>query len=239
MKITVVTHDSVFGRYFASTLAESTSIDRVIVENARASSKFYLRKLRRVGPVNFGFQWWLNRWFERQGEQTLPRSMFPSHERVRSINDIAWEPDDLVVAFGTSYVHARTLAKTRLGILNLHTGLLPYYRGVKSEFWTLYNRDYDNVGWTLHFMTPKLDRGDMVLRDTIDWQGENPGVVRANLLRDAVPKIASLLGRMRTAHDDFSLRRVEQDRGAYYTTPTFWDWLGSRSGRRKERTLQS
>src|SRR4051812_38373968 len=104
MNVIVVTHDSIFGRYFAATLAKSTRVDRVVVETQRAPWRFYLRKLRRVGPLNFAFQYLLDRSFRREGARRLPDLPFPPHERLTSINALALGGDDLVIGFGTSYV---------------------------------------------------------------------------------------------------------------------------------------
>ena len=134
MKITVVTHDSLVGRYVAATLVAHGAADRVLIETQTASWAFYWRKLRRVGLVNFLFQMWLARWFAQGMGRHLPDLALPAHARIRTLNDLTFADDELVVAFGSSYITARTLGRAPLGILNLHTGLLPAYRGVKSEF---------------------------------------------------------------------------------------------------------
>jgi hypothetical protein len=223
MNVVLVTHDSVYGRYVAAGLRASACVDRVIIETAGTSPRFYARKLLRVGPVDFLFQAWLNRWFAEEGTKHLSDNRFPEHERVGTINSCRFGSDDLVIGFGTSYVTAATLAATPRGILNLHTGLLPEYRGVKSEFWALYNGDYARTGWTLHYMTARLDEGQMVLRRRVPWSGENPAALRAKLLEDAVPAIAALVHRVR--HWGFeAIPRTPQGAGRYYTTPTLADW---------------
>jgi folate-dependent phosphoribosylglycinamide formyltransferase PurN len=47
--------------------------------------------------------------------------------------------------------------------LNSHGSWLPQYRGAAQYFWYLLNEDAE-YGVTLHFMTPKLDTGDIVLQ---------------------------------------------------------------------------
>jgi methionyl-tRNA formyltransferase len=230
MKVVLVTHDSVFGRYVAATLAAAGVVDRIIVETARATASFYWRKLRRVGPVNFAFQFALNRWFVRHGARVLPSLPLPAHERVASVNTVTFANDELVMGFGTSYISAATLAAAPNGILNLHTGVLPQYRGVKSEFWAIANRDHAHIGWTVHYMTPRLDAGDIVLSGTIPWDGQNPAVVRTQLLTDAMPAIAALLGEIRRGGDPLSRRTAQDEQTArYYTTPTWREWRSARA----------
>ena len=223
MNVIVVTHDSVYGRYVASQLYERASIDRLIIETDGPSLAFAMRKLQRVGPIDFGFQLYLNRWFRLQGRRHLPDLPLPPHERVATVNDCAFGNDDLVLGFGTSYVRAKTLARTPRGILNLHTGLLPEFRGVKSEFWALASGERDVTGWTLHYMSPELDAGDIVIRKRVDANGDDPASLRARLLRDAVNDLADFLARTRR-YGFGSIPRSPQDEGRYFTTPRWSDW---------------
>jgi methionyl-tRNA formyltransferase len=223
MKVVLVTHDSAFARFVAATLYEASAVDVVLVETARPSWRFYWRKLRRVGLVDFAFQAWLARWYRREGARGLPERAMPPHERITSANEYPFDPNDLVLGFGTSVITAATLARLPNGFLNLHTGFLPNYRGVKSEFWALARHDAAHIGWTLHYMTPALDAGDIVLRERVAWNGESPAALRAKLLLDAAPTIAALLRDAR-ARRDARLPRTPQGPGTYYTTPRWSDW---------------
>jgi methionyl-tRNA formyltransferase len=112
-------------------------------------------------------------------------------------------------------------------MLNLHTGWLPDYRGVKSEFWALARGERDRIGWTLHYMTPRLDDGDIVLRHAVTVRGNDIGEVRANILVDAAPAIAEFIHRVRRDGFD-AIARSPQGRGQYFTTPTRQDWRAFR-----------
>lgn len=223
----LVTRDSVFGRYLAASLYHSGTLDRVIVETGRPSWRFFWRKLRRIGPFNAAFQLAFDRWFRRVGARELPPLSLPPHDRVSSINRCAFGEHDLVIAFGTSIVSTATLARVRQGILNLHTGWLPDYRGVKSEYWALAHGDHAKVGWTLHYMTPRLDDGPIVLRRAIPAAATNAAQLRARLLSDAVPALARFIDDAR-AHGVESIARAPQEGGAYFSAPTWREWLGHR-----------
>jgi hypothetical protein len=231
MNLVLVTHDSAYGRYLAGALSALTRVDRLIVERARPPWRLYARKLMRVGPADFAFQVALSRWFRHEGTQHLPAVAMPAHESVLSVNECRFGADDLVIAFGTSYVTRATLAAAPRGIVNLHTGVLPDYRGVKSEFWALYRHDYGRIGWTLHYMTPRLDEGDIVLGGRVVWSGENPAALRAKLLEDAVPAIGAWASRVRERGFD-AISRTRQGAGRYYTTPTWAEWRRYQRGLR-------
>lgn len=46
------------------------------------------------------------------------------------------------------------------GVLNIHPGLLPYYRGCTAVEWAIYNND--KVGNTIHFMDHEYDSGPII-----------------------------------------------------------------------------
>jgi hypothetical protein len=227
VRVTLVTHDSAASRYLAARLHALGAVDRVVIERRTAGARFYWRKLRRVGPANAVFQLLLDRSMRRASARHLDALPMPPHETAPTIAACEFAADELVLAFGTSIVSAATLARAPLGILNLHTGWLPDYRGVKSEFWVMARGDSTKYGWTLHYMTPRLDEGDMVLRRRVDARVESPGHLRALLIADAAPAIAELIATMRR-DGPASIPRMPQGDGRYFTTPTLRDWLTSR-----------
>jgi methionyl-tRNA formyltransferase len=223
VRVTLVTHDSIFSRYLATQLASAGALDRLIVERRSAPPRFYWRKLKRVGIANAVFQVWLNRQIRQSAARALTDAPMPAHESVLSVNECTFSDDELVIGFGTSIVSASTLARAPHGILNLHTGWLPDYRGVKSEFWALARGDREKIGWTLHYMTPRLDDGDVVLRHAVAARGADVGQVRAQLVSDAARRIADFVGTIR--RDGFAaIPRRAQGTGEYFTTPTLRDW---------------
>jgi methionyl-tRNA formyltransferase len=71
-------------------------------------------------------------------------------------------PDIVVsIRFGQIF-KAPLIALPRLGILNLHSGLLPDYRGVLATFWAMLH-DEPAIGCTLHKVTDgTIDTGEIV-----------------------------------------------------------------------------
>jgi hypothetical protein len=223
VRATLVTHDSVFSRHLAAHLAAAGALDRLIIERRSAPPRFYWRKLKRVGLSNALFQVWLNRRIRTSAARVLADLPMPRHESATSIGECTFAEDELVIGFGTSIVSADTIARAPRGILNLHTGWLPDYRGVKSEFWALARDDRDKIGWTLHYMTPRLDDGDVVLRRRVDVRGNDVGQIRARIVLDAARGIAELVQTVRRNGFE-SISRCPQGAGQYLTTPTLSDW---------------
>ena len=69
---------------------------------------------------------------------------------------------DIIAVFGTSLIRGDLLTKGKLGIVNLHGGLSPHYRGADCTFWALYNQEPEQVGCTLHYIDPGIDSGKLI-----------------------------------------------------------------------------
>lgn len=69
---------------------------------------------------------------------------------------------DLLCVFGTSLIRGELLKEGRLGIVNLHGGLSPEYRGADCTFWALYNGEPEKAGCTLHWIDAGIDTGRLI-----------------------------------------------------------------------------
>ena len=99
---------------------------------------------------------------EREFPSGIPvlKSSNPNDEKTQKWVQ-ALKPEVLAV-FGTRIIQEKMLGLARLGALNIHTGLSPYYRGGQCTFWCLYERDLEHVGVTIHHLTQRIDGGDIV-----------------------------------------------------------------------------
>lgn len=73
---------------------------------------------------------------------------------------------DLGVVLGTNILKQSVFKVPKLGSINLHQGLAPYYRGCPAVFWELFN-DEREVGLTIHFVESKVDTGEIILQRTV------------------------------------------------------------------------
>lgn len=133
---------------------------------------------------------------------------------------------DLGLLLGTNILRESVFQVPRLGSINLHQGLAPYYRGGPSIFWELFNGERE-IGLTVHSVAPRVDTGDIIVQRTLpleydysyglDYEAFIDDFRRklqlpcANLIADAVRMIA-----------DGSAAPVPQDasRGTRYRLPT-------------------
>ena len=113
------------------------------------------------------------------------------------------------------------LSLPRLGVLNLHSGLLPDYRGVMATFWAMLNSE-KKIGTTLHFIDDaNIDTGRIVAQSHLEvepdksylWHVLQLYVEGITVLSEAVSTLA--LG------ESLSLRK--QSGGQYFSFPKAQD----------------
>ena len=62
---------------------------------------------------------------------------------------------------GTSIVRKDTLEVSNFKFINLHPGILPQYKGT-GNFWAILNKDFKNIGVSIHWMNEKIDDGEII-----------------------------------------------------------------------------
>jgi methionyl-tRNA formyltransferase len=115
-----------------------------------------------------------------------------------------WSPD-LIVFTGGNILRKEILSVPRLGVLNIHLGLLPHVRGMSSPEWSLLTGV--PVGITIHYMDPGVDTGPILrryeYRDAAHCQSLRE--LRHRLIAFAVEKIGEVVAAL--------------DRGTIIATP--------------------
>ena len=71
------------------------------------------------------------------------------------------EPD-VVLVFGTGLLTQRLIDAFPQGIINIHLGLSPFYRGAGTNFWPLVNGEPEFCGATIHFLDAGVDSGPII-----------------------------------------------------------------------------
>ncbi len=142
-----------------------------------------------------------------------------------------WSPD-LIVFTGGNILRRQLLDVPRLGVLNVHLGLLPEIRGMSSPEWSLLN-DVP-VGITIHYIDSGIDTGPILQR--CEFSGvarcESLSDLRNRLIAFGIEKLADVV--------------VGLDRGTISTTPqsdldrdhqffVMHEWLQERAGERLKK----
>lgn len=102
-------------------------------------------------------------------------SEISSYKNVNSeiaLQDFQKFSPDLIISIRFGQIFKQALINIpRHGVLNLHSGILPNYRGILATFWAILNGE-KKIGATLHFVTDsEIDTGDVIgfSESEIDW----------------------------------------------------------------------
>jgi hypothetical protein len=88
--------------------------------------------------------------------------LVPSHNGKRCLDLLAAVQPDVIAVYGTVVIKAKVMAAARKGILNMHTGISPRYRGSDTIFWPLYHEEPEWVGVTIHRLEAGIDSGPVL-----------------------------------------------------------------------------
>ena len=107
-----------------------------------------------------------------------------------------FRPDVFVVASFPKIIPAEILAAARLGAVNMHLSLLPRHRGPDPLFWTYWQDDRD-AGTTIHWMTERIDAGDVIVQQAMPLERGMPSraaymrltALGVDLLSDALARL--------------------------------------------------
>ena len=73
------------------------------------------------------------------------------------------QPDVLVSAYFSQILKSEIIQLPRFGVLNIHPGWLPAYRGAMAYFWVLHNGS-DPGGVSVHWIDEGIDTGEILER---------------------------------------------------------------------------
>ena len=108
-----------------------------------------------------------------------------------------FEPD-VIVVYGTGIIKSPLLGLTKK-IINMHLGISPYYNGAGTNWWPMYNNEYELVGTTIHYIDAGVDTGPILGHcraliedgDTPHMIGNKNIVAGADLLCQVVQTVCS------------------------------------------------
>lgn len=164
MKITVFTSSHLRHRYLVCVLSKFFDQVLYINENkpyirSKKSSlkKFYFKKVKETEKKIFGLV------------SLRKKNIKKYNFKYRCINykkllrDNTFVNSDYYLVFGSSLIKNELLNYLiKKKAINLHMGLLPYYRGTDCNFWAIHDNNRDKVGASLIYLSKKIDAGKVI-----------------------------------------------------------------------------
>lgn len=109
------------------------------------------------------------------------------------LNIINEKKPDVIIVMGTCLV-CKDIIEAAGFVLNLHTGLSPYFKGGLSNFWPFIDKSIGTFGVTIHKMTLGIDAGDILYsgRPSIN-QNDNYASINSKSIILGVKKLIVIL----------------------------------------------
>jgi methionyl-tRNA formyltransferase len=131
-------------------------------------------------------------------------------------------PDLLISVRYRHILGEAAIAIPRFGVLNLHSGLLPEYKGMMATFWALLNGD-STIGSTLHYIVdgtidtgPVIDRAPVTANRTRSYLGNV-----LSLYPDGCSMVIDAVRRIERGQDVAC--QEQPATGRYYSAPRYED----------------
>lgn len=131
---------------------------------------------------------------------------------------------DIILVFGTGILVKETFSLSKIGSINVHTGITPEYRGAKSEFWAILNKDKNMIGYTIHILDEGIDTGNIIFQKKIKFiKGENLFSIRARNIEDICLNIENFL----LDYSNNNVKQINSDnrKSKLYSTPYIHNYL--------------
>lgn len=138
-----------------------------------------------------------------------------SQQSIKAIKSV--EPDLLISIAGNEIFKKPLIELAPKGCLNLHTALLPKYRGLMPSFWVLKNQE-NETGVSVFFVDEGIDSGPIFVQKTIAINGMSQEDLISRTKRmgmDAIIEAAEKIYR-----DDITVTENSDDEMSYYHFPT-------------------
>ena len=239
----LLTRDNAQGRFLAQACALGMPNLQIVVEG---TSKGSLQKIRsqlarhrrRKGwgyalgkilelPFLAVWEWACNRRIHRELPAPLGFPVGVPLQRVPSINSTACVELVKSLAPQSSMVYGTSILKSEIiealgKVANVHMGIVPQYRGAKSEFWALTRHDEYKIGFSLHELVLKLDAGALLHQEYITIVDKSPTHCRILSLRRLAENLPDLWRNF-----EIGVLKAKEQKGdvGYFSTPSLMDRL--------------
>jgi hypothetical protein len=81
---------------------------------------------------------------------------------------------DLILLAGAPILTQSTIGIARIACLNSHCGITPRYCGNSPAMWALFEREFSQIGYTVHLVVPEVDAGPLLHQELVSWDPSLP-----------------------------------------------------------------
>lgn len=241
MKVVIITQNEPFYlytnlKYLFNTLPENIEIVGCVIASVSPFGKreSFLKKTLKTYAI-FGSKFFIHysirylhaKLFKPSINQLLQSKKIDRIELIASINSKeslekirAYNPDLLVSILGNQIFKKQLLELAPKGSINLHSSLLPKYRGLMPTFWVLKNNE-NFTGVSVFFIDEGIDSGPIIIQKKIKIETK----IQADLIRETKKIGMELIAKAieLIAQEKVKLIPNPNNKKTYYSFPTKQD----------------
>jgi len=142
---------------------------------------------------------------------------------INSVNKIkSFQPDLLVSILGNQIFKSPILSLAPKGCINLHTALLPKYRGLMPTFWVMKNNE-TKTGVSVFFVDEGIDSGPIIIQEEVEIGDRTQEQLIKYTKKIGMEAIANSIDLIK--NDEVQLIKNNQSKKTYFSFPTRDDVL--------------
>lgn len=166
LKTLILSTDTLHHRYFINSLEKSQiNIIKYLFETTFVTPKFRLKNFFNNEENAFEKKFFFRNISKKINKKKIIR--IKNINSKKSFNILKKLKFDIGVVFGCRKIDFKIIRMFKFGIINIHRGIIKKYRGLDSDLWAIYNKDFKNIGTSIHFIDKKLDTGPIIKQKKI------------------------------------------------------------------------
>lgn len=212
-KVILLTTKTTHHEHLIKVLESNKNINLSIVfENKKNKAKYKIGSLYKRLELKFERRKFLN---NKKYKIQSPIYNFNSINSPNCIKTIKKIKANTGIIFGTGKVSEKIIKILKNKLINIHRGMIQSYRGLDSEFWACYHKDFKSIGTTIHYANKYLDKGQIIYEKNLKLKKN----MKAYQLRYYTTLIASkkinkiLINLIKNK----KMKKINQIHGRYYS----------------------
>jgi len=169
MKIVLISGDSLRHLFFLKTITGALKGHEIFYLIEKKGESY---KIKEKEKKHFD-EWYPDFYFVSKKQN------INNNEIIKAMNGIK---PDYFFTFGCSILKKDFFSIAKKGCINIHSGLVQYYRGVENTLWALYENQTERIGATVHFINEGIDTGGVIA------QAKTTNIRKTDTLQDAFLK---------------------------------------------------
>ena len=160
-KVFLFTTDTTHHRAFIHKILENNHVELVVflIKEKKIKSSIFLKKV-----INYEKKFFF---YKKKNKPLSSFNLINDINSKKTLLRIKKLKPDMGILFGTKKVNQEFINLFKGKLINIHRGIMEKYRGLDSEYWACFNKDFKSIGTTLHFVDKFLDTGKIILQKNI------------------------------------------------------------------------